>query len=394
MKKNKIEKRTIQKAALTLGLMLALTGCGKADSAYRDAMDLANAGKYEKALPYFEKAIKENDEQMDYYIGYGMSLNHLGRFEEAKKVLTKVVQDTDNKISKENNKQLYYGIAVAEYGLGNYKNVIEYCDKALEITYFDDMNNDILYTQALAAAYRNDTKKAQTNYEKIIQTDKKDMDAYMGLAQMYSDQKEYDQAIEVYQNALEADKTYYDASFALASVYEAKGQTDAQKEVLDGLIGISSKKAQNLLVIGRAYYSEGNSKKAQEYYKMSYDANCKESLYYLGILQKDEKKFDDAVKTFDKYIKEKKQNLTVDVYNQLAAVYVEQGEYEKAQQALDKGFSYGSTDASQMLKKNQVLLYERQKKKKEAKKAAKEYIRLYPNDSGMQKELRFITLKD
>ena len=32
---------------------------------------------------------------------------------------------------------LYYGIAVAEYGLGNYKSVVDYCDKALEITYFD-----------------------------------------------------------------------------------------------------------------------------------------------------------------------------------------------------------------------------------------------------------------
>ena len=28
-----------------------------------------------------------------------------------------------------------------------------------------------------------------------------------------------------------------------------------------------------------------------------------------------------------------------------------------------------------------------------AKKAAKEYMKLYPNDTGMQKELRFITLK-
>ena len=132
--------------------------------------------------------------------------------------------------------------------------------------------------------------------------------------------------------------------------------------------------------LGMAYYYEGNSKKAQEYYSMSYDANCKESLYYLGILQKEAKEYDKAVKTFEKYIKEKKQDLTVDVYNRLASVYVEQGEYEKAQQALDKGFSYGSTDASQMLKKNQVLLYERQKKRTEAKKAAKEYMKLYPNE--------------
>ena len=55
MKRNNIEKGTIKKAVLAFGLVLALTGCGKADSAYQDAMDLASAGKYEKALPYFEK---------------------------------------------------------------------------------------------------------------------------------------------------------------------------------------------------------------------------------------------------------------------------------------------------------------------------------------------------
>lgn len=177
-----------------------------------------------------KRLIKANDEQMDYYIGYGMSLNHLGRFKEAKKTLTKVVQDTDNKISKENNKQLYYGIAVAEYGLGNYKSVVDYCDKALEITYFDDMNNDILYMQALAANYLNDTKKAEADYKKIIQSDKKDTDAYMGLANVYLSTKDYDQAIEVYQEALEADKTAYEVSFALYSVYEEKARPMQRKK--------------------------------------------------------------------------------------------------------------------------------------------------------------------
>ena len=56
MKRNNIEKGTIKKAVLAFGLVLALTGCGKADSAYQDAMDLASAGKYEKALPYFDQS--------------------------------------------------------------------------------------------------------------------------------------------------------------------------------------------------------------------------------------------------------------------------------------------------------------------------------------------------
>lgn len=390
MKMNREKYKMFGKTLLVATMLLALTGCGKAQDAYDEAMDLATAGKYEKSLSYFEEAIKEDGEQMEFYIGYGMALNRLNRFEEAKKTFEGVMQETDNKISKENNKQLYYGIAIADYGMGNYESVIKYCDKALEIEYFDDMNNDILYTQALAETYTGDTKSAKKNYETIIKDKEKYMDAYIELAKLYRSEEDMDKAIETYRKALDVDKTFYTADFALYDLYASEGQTDAASEVLNSLITISSKKATNLMVIGRAYYYKGDYDKATQYLKMSYDANCKESSYYLGMVQVSQKDYDSAKKSFEKYIKENQSDLDVDVYNQLSALCMEEGDYDKAQTAVTKGLSYGNTSARQMLLKNQVLLYERQKKNEKAKKAAQDYIKLYPDDTGMQKELQFI----
>ena len=48
------------------------------------------------------------------------------------------------------------------------------------------------------------------------------------------------------------------------------------------------------------------------------------------------------------------------------------------------------TEAEQDIRKNQVILYEKQKMYQEALEAAQEYVKRYPGDAGMKKELAFI----
>ena len=162
--------------ALAASLALLLSGCGEAKEAYEKGMALAMGGKYEKSLPYFEKAIKEKKEQTEYYIGYGMALNRLNRYGQAKEEFMKVMQEADNKISKKNNKQLYYGMAVSEYGLGEYGAVEEYCGKALSIEYLDDMDCDILYTRMTALCQQEKWEQARKDCQDIIQRDDKYLD--------------------------------------------------------------------------------------------------------------------------------------------------------------------------------------------------------------------------
>ena len=384
-------KRNVWKrVALIAGITVLLTGCGEAKKAYDKGMELAKAGKYEKSLPYFKDAIKENGEQAEYYIGYGMALCRLNRYELAKEEFQKVIQETDNKISKENNKQLCYGMAIADYGLGDYGSVTEYCDKALEIEYLDDMDCDILYTKMSAYWQQGEWKKAEEVCRVLLKKSKKYMDAYMALAGIEQNLGESDKAAQAYKDAIETDKTYYDAYFKLYQQYMAAGQTDAANELLDQLVAIKPNKAENMMVIGRAYFYKQEYDRAKEYLKMAYDGNNKESLYYSGALSAALEQYDAAIMYYQKYIKENKEELNVEVYYQLALVYMQQKEYDKAQSMITKGISYGITAALQELKKTQVILLEKQNCYEEAVPLAEEYIRCYPADVAMEKELAFI----
>ncbi len=303
-------KRNVWKrVALIAGITVLLTGCGEAKKAYDKGMELAKAGKYEKSLPYFKDAIKENGEQAEYYIGYGMALCRLNRYELAKEEFQKVIQETDNKISKENNKQLCYGMAIADYGLGDYGSVTEYCDKALEIEYLDDMDCDILYTKMSAYWQQGEWKKAEEACQELLKKNKKYMDAYMALAGIEQNLGESDKAAQAYKDAIETDKTYYDAYFKLYQQYMAAGQTDAANELLDQLVAIKPNKAENMMVIGRAYFYKQEYDRAKEYLKMAYDGNNKESLYYSGALSAALEQYDDAIMYYQKYIKENKEEL-------------------------------------------------------------------------------------
>ena len=123
---------------------------------------------------------------------------------------------------------------------------------------------------------------------------------------------------------------------------------------------------------------------------MAVDGNNVESLYYLGIVSASLEEYDDAISYYQKYIKENQEEMNVEVYYQLAIVYMQQEEYDKAQSIITKGISYGVTPALQELKKIQVILLEKQNCYKEAVPLAKEYIKCYPADTAMEKELSFI----
>ena len=383
-------KRSFGMMVFAAGMALLLTGCGEAKEAYEQGMSLALEGKYEQSLPYFEKAIEEKKEQTEYYIGYGMALNRLNRYEQAKEEFVKVMQETDNKISKKNNKQLYYGMAVSEYGLGEYDAVEEYCDKALSIEYLEDMDCDILYTRMVAFSQQEKWEQAKKDCQEIIQKDDEYFDAFLALARIECSMGNYDEAVKAYLDVIKKDKTNYEVYFELYGQYCRSGQKDAANELLDQLLEIKPDKAQDWMVVGRAYYLKKDYDKAKECLGTAYQGKCGESKYYLGMVYAEELLYGEAADAFQTYIKENKDALNVEVYCRLAEVYMEQKDYDNAQDAIVQGLSYGSSSAVQDLKRMQVILLEKQNKYDEALSAAKEYKKMYPSDAAMQKELSFI----
>ena len=69
------------------------------------------------------------------------------------------------------------------------------------------------------------------------------------------------------------------------------------------------------------------------------------------------------------------------------------GNYENAQNYIDKGIKLGNTSGIRMLSRNSVILYEKMGQYKKAKRAAKQYLKKFPSDKDMEKELAFINTR-
>lgn len=383
-------KRGFVVVALLFAVMLFAAGCGKADQAYGQAMKLAEEGQYQKAAESFEKAIEANGEKAEYYIGYGMTLNHLGDYKKAVKQFEKAYQEMDNKISRKNNKQLYYGEALAYYGMYQYDKALERCQDALDIEGQPEIDSNVYATMAVIQWASGNSTEAVASLDKLLENDKKDVNAYLQRGQLYLYMEEPETALQDFSQALQLDKNCYDAYFGMYDAYAATGQVDAARESLEMLTGIQAKSAEQKMQVGRAYQVLGEEDQAVSYLEDAQKQKCVEAGYYLGMVQMTKRDYDAAIEYFESYIKDAAVVQIPEVYNQLAGALIETKEYDRAGEYLEEGLALGMSSAYQSLSKNQVILLEKQQKYSKAKKAANAYLKAYPADEAMMKELEFI----
>ncbi len=383
-------QRGVTFVALLLLVLLFAVSCGKADKSYDQAVKLAEEGNYQKAVESFEKAIEANGEKAEYYIGYGMALNHLGDYKKAVKQFEKAYQEMDNKISRKNNKQLYYGEALAYYGMNKYDKALECCQNALDIEGQPEIDGNVYSTMAVIHWVSGNSKEAVDSMDKLIQMDKKDGNAYLQRGQLYMNMGEPEKALNDFSQALQLDKNCYDAYFGMHDAYAASGQVDAARESLEMLTGIHAKTAEQKMQVGRAYQVLGEEDQAVSYLEDAKKQKCLEADYYLGMVQMAKQEYETAISFFESYIKDAAEIQIPEVYNQLAGALIETGELERAADYLAEGLELGMSSAYQSLLKNQVILLEKQQKFSEAAKAAKTYLKAYPADEAMEKELKFI----
>ena len=386
----KIQKKLCLSALLCCLVLGLLTGCGKADKAYKKGIELMEDSDYEAAALSLQSAIDINPEKAEYYITYGMILNHLEKYDEALKEFDKAYQDVNNKISKENNKKLYYGKAIAYFNTKNYSDAIFACDSALQVDECDYLDNTIMMTKAAASQLSGDLENALLTYNKIIDEDNKNISAYIERAKIYKNSNDTKNAIADYENALKIDSSYYDAYFELYYIYHEQQNDTKANEYITKVKDMKPKSADEFLQVGRAYYILEDKTNAAKFFEQAARKGSIDAAYYQGMLLMSDSDYTAAADKFKTYIDTCTPVNIPEVYNQIAGCKIELEQYDEAQEYLDKGISLGTTSAEKMLRKNQVILYERTKKYKLAKNAAKEYLASFPDDLDMKKELTFI----
>lgn len=385
--------RTVKKFSVIVAcsVLIMASGCGKAGQEYDKAIELMESGKYEDSLKHLEAAIKENSEKAEYYITYGMALNNLGRYEEAAEEFEKAYQDTENKISGQNNKRLYLGQAIAYMGQGEYDKAVEACDKAVKIDQYGHLDIKFKMLKASIKEITGDTKEALEVYNDILKEEEGQVpDVYTARGCLYSELGEEQKALDDFSAAVKSGEKCYEAYFAMYNIYIGMGDNTNAEKAIKNVTDIKAETAEEMLQLGRAYYYKGDYAAASSNLDKSLDKGCKEALYYLGMVLMAENDYTAAAGKFQEYIGQGNGSNIAQAYNQAAGCYIEMEDFESAQSYIDKGLASGVSGTYKILGKNQVVLYERMKKYKKAKETAEKYLQKFPGDEDMQKELLFI----
>ncbi len=384
-------KKRICFGMIILCSILFVGGCGNGKKHYKKGLELAEEGKYSQAAESIEKAIKENSERAEYYISYGNVLNNLGEYQKAIEQFEIAYQDTENTIANKNNKQIFYGEAISYFYLFQYEKCLEYCDKALALTEPASLDSDILCSKGAALEILGQQEEAKASYEKAIKRNKENWGAYLKKADLMLKMKADEDALELYQKVFQsADKEKYEAGFLLYELYQKMGEEDTSEQILNEMIQKESKDSYILCQQGRVYQYKGDFDKAVECFNKALDKKYNEANYYLGMYFMEQKNYTEANQCFLDYLKGGRGEHFGMAYNQLAGCAIEQGDFAGAISYLEEGKLLNDSQSQLLIWKNLVVSYEKQGMFKKARKTAKEYLMLCPQDEEMQKELEFI----
>lgn len=108
-----------------------------AEKLYYTGLAFLWARDYEKALPYFEKAVKENPNYTDGYFQIGYCKDTLGRYQEAIEAYKQAIR------IKPDYAEAHFNLGVAYFKLGRYQEAVEANKQAIRIKpdYADAHNN-------------------------------------------------------------------------------------------------------------------------------------------------------------------------------------------------------------------------------------------------------------
>lgn len=383
----------MRKRLLSIGLlciMLALlTGCDRSASLERDGKRSFHKGKYEDAAAALSAAITANPNRAEYYINYGLTLIALGNCEEALVQFDKAYLDKDMLIIRENNKRIYRGKGIAYYKLLQYNDAVGEFKKALEIGELSELNMDILYYMADSLSAIGSYGEAAVACTGILKIDKKSVDAYSKRANCYKRLGEFEKSLADYDKAINLEPDQYEHYFGkYALMVENKDKAGAL-EVLEKAEAITPDSKQDEYNLAKLHFYQEDYDTALTEFNDRYADGFAEANYYIGEIYRIKKDYAKAIYYYEYYI-DSGEVTSPNIFNQIAICLLKTDQAKEALEYLEQGLLYSNAGILQILKRNEIIVYERLGKYEEAKQKMVEYRKSYPKDTSAVKEAIFL----
>jgi len=212
-------------------------GVSEAERLFKKGQAYSWAGEYEKAIPYFEKAVQKNPYYAEAYCYLGFAYENLGHYQEEIKACKQAIR------LKPNYANAYCNLGVAYLNLGRNQEAVGALKQAirLEQDYANAYNN-------LGAAYgmlgRN--QEAVELLKQAIRLKPDYAESHNNLGAAYANLGRYQEAVEFYKQAIRLQPDHATAHFNLGKAYFRLGYKESALEEYKILKNLDKEKANKL----------------------------------------------------------------------------------------------------------------------------------------------------
>lgn len=370
-------------------LIASLSGCSKADNYYKEGKESLEKKNYGKAAEYFSKAVEMKPDRADYFIDYGMTLIAMGKSDEAMEQFDHAYVDKDMAIIKKNNKRALRGMGIAYYNMQQYRKAVEEFDKALKLNVLPSLDMDILYYKGSSLKAVGSYDKAVEIYTGILSEKGKNAQAYSERAYCYRRMGIYEKSLADYDNAIKLEPDTFEYLFGKYYLLREFDKTKEAKAVLSQASKIKISTEEDKYNLARLHFYQENYDAALPELEAGFTAGFYEAYYYIGEIYRNNRDYSKAAYYYEKYIDTGKVSAS-NVYNQAAVCLIKTEDYEKALKYLETGIAFQDTGTIQVLKRNEIIAYEKMGGFDTAKEKLTEYLSAYPEDKDAVREADFV----
>lgn len=387
-----MRKNSVKAAAILLLTATLLGGCGgkSSGSYYKEGIEYFNKKDYEKAEVSISKALEINGERADYYINYGLTLIQLGKYDAAIPYFDRAILKKENAIVNKNNKAAYRGKGIALYKAYRFSEAVEQFNKALAIDESTHLNLDILYYKAEAQEKAGFFKEAAITCTDILKKKGEDAAVYNKRADIYRLQGEYEKSLKDYNKAIELAPKTYEYYFGKYFLLLENKDTEAGTAVLNEAASIKGTAPMDKFNIAKVNYYLGDYKVAVAQFGEAIEDGFTAAYFFLGNIYEKKEDYENAVSNYSMYIEKEPTIESAAVYNQLAVCLMKLEKYKEALNYITKGLTFNDITVHQSLQLNEVIVNENLGNFEAAFKLMKEYVSKYTEDEAAVKELKFL----
>jgi tetratricopeptide (TPR) repeat protein len=313
----------------------------------RNAQLLIDLGNPQKALEILKLLGNTEQNNHEFHLLYGISLNLTGKQTEASKYFAEAIE-----LSGQNKIDTLFSIAVNYENLNFYDVALDYFFKA----HFEDkQNKSVFFEIAYCSDKLEDYMTALEYYNKYLDSDPFSDIVWFNLGVIYSKTCEFAKAVEAYEYSITLNDNYATSYYNLGNAQANLGEYENALSTYNKYLEFNANHTETFCFMGECYERMGKLDEALTFYNkaLEIEPDFSDAIYGIGIVQSIREKYAESLSLLLMAIKIDNDNS--DYWFSLGNVYVKMNKFDKAIESFTRSTELDPFDYESWLNLSEIF---------------------------------------